>query len=92
MSSGANNRRQIIITGGVQGPPGKTGTGSDANFTFSQNSPASVWLISHPLPKNPSVSVVDTSGTQVHGTVSYPSASQIRIEFSAPFSGKAYLN
>jgi hypothetical protein len=64
----------------------------DLNFTFNQPTPAATWSIAHNLGKNPSVSVVDSAGTLVHGEVDYINDNSLIITFSAAFSGKAYLN
>lgn len=75
---------------GPQGPPGPAG--EDANFVFTQSTPASQWDITHDLGKTPAVMVVDSAGTVVQGRILVLSSSEIRLEFSAPFSGTAYLN
>ncbi len=67
------------------------GTG-DKTFLFQQVVPSSNWTIIHDLDKFPSVSVVDSSNDTVQGLVTYISKSEITINFSASFSGKAYLN
>lgn len=58
----------------------------------NQSSASAQWTITHNLGKYPSVSVVDTSDAEVIGEVEYLSDTQLTIKFSAPFSGKAYLN
>lgn len=64
----------------------------DANFTWTQAIASDTWTITHPLGKYPSVTVIDSAGTEVEGDVSYPSTSQIVVLFSAAFGGFAYLN
>ena len=61
-------------------------------YTHSQESVSDTWTIIHNLGRHPSVSVVDSAGTQVYGDVEYDNENQLTITFSAPFSGKAYLN
>lgn len=68
------------------------GAAGDKNFVFDQTIPASTWIINHTLNKFPAVSVVDSAGTEVYGQVVYTSISEIRITFSAAFSGEAFLN
>lgn len=58
----------------------------------NQSSASAQWTITHNLGKYPSVSVVDTSDAEVIGEVEYLSDTQLTVKFSAPFSGKAYLN
>lgn len=66
--------------------------GSDKHYVHVQDTPASTWTVSHPLDKRPSVTVVDSGGTVLDGDVSYPSSSQVVVEFVAATSGSAYLN
>lgn len=77
---------------GPEGPRGPSGEGGDLHFKFTQSSPSAEWVIPHDLDKFPSVSVRDTAGTDIEGVVSWPSSEQVIIEFSAPFSGVAFLN
>jgi hypothetical protein len=64
----------------------------DKNFVFTQATSSSVWVVEHNLNKYCSVSVVDTGGTMVYGSVEYDSLNKITITFSAPFSGQAFFN
>jgi len=61
-------------------------------FIYVQNVPATVWNITHTLNKLPSVMVVDTGNTVVQGEITYIDNSNITINFTAGFAGKAYLN
>lgn len=82
--------QDITLTLSVgQGP---AGVGADLNYLHVQAAAASVWTITHNLAKYPSVTVVDSSGDEVEGSVNYVSANQLTVSFSAPFSGNAYLN
>ena len=62
------------------------------NFVFTQSSPSSTWNITHNLGRRPSVTVVDSAGSVVIGEVTYTSDNALTIQFSAGFSGQAYLN
>lgn len=64
----------------------------DKTFTFTQSSSSSTWDITHNLNKFPSVSVVDSAKSVVVGSVQYINENELRITFSAPFSGYAYMN
>ena len=64
----------------------------DANFVFNQGIPSATWNITHNLGKFPSVSVVDTADQLMYGDTEYFNENSLTITFSAPFSGKAYLN
>lgn len=68
------------------------GLSPDKSFIYNQLTPSSIWLITHNLDKYPSVSVVDSAGTEVYGSVTYIDTNTLRIDFSSEFSGKAYLN
>lgn len=74
---------------GIQGPPGADG---DKEYRHVQGSPSAIWVIDHPLVKYPSVTVVDSGGSVVFGSVTYNSDSQITLSFGAAFSGEAFLN
>ena len=80
---------------GVQGPAGPPGGGlgsGDLNFLYSQGTPTNIWVIVHNLGKNPSVTVVDSGGSEVSGAIQYDTVNQVTITFTASFSGNAYLN
>jgi len=65
-------------------------------FKFShihnQTVSSSTWSITHNLNEFPSVSIVDSSNAEVIGEVEYTNANSLTVKFSAPFSGKAFLN
>lgn len=73
---------------GVQGPPGSAA----ATFTFVQGTPSNTWVITHNLPYPPNVTLIDTSDTQIEGSVMYSSATTITVTLSAATAGKAYLS
>lgn len=69
----------------------------DITYTHNQSSTSDTWVITHNLNRFPSVTVVDSGGTIVQGTVVYNSNKQLTITFFAAtnalaFQGKAYLN
>lgn len=61
-------------------------------ITVQQMTPSDDWLISHSFPYRPDVRIIDSAGDQVFGNITYPSATQVRIQFSAPFSGSVDLS
>ena len=67
-------------------------TFGQGTYSFTQASASSVWTINHNMNKYPAITVVDSSGNVVVGFETYNNNNQITITFSAPFSGKAYLN
>ena len=64
----------------------------DSHFVYTQSTPESVWEVTHSLNKKPSVTVVDSAGTQVLGDVQHIDNDNLTITFVNQFSGKAYLN
>ena len=67
-------------------------TVSTTTYIHTQIAPGSAWPIIHNMSKWPSVTVVDSSGNQVVGDVSYTDVNSLTISFSAGFAGYAYLN
>ena len=63
------------------------------NFTYNQGTPSTVWTISHPLEKKPSVTILTSAGDEVQGNVRYLEDNKtIIITFNFAFSGQAILN
>lgn len=67
------------------------GGGNTRRFVYEKPIVSSEWVITHTLGGFPSVTVVDSAGTQVIGEVKYDSTTQITVKFTAAFSGYAYL-
>lgn len=65
---------------------------NDKNYVHVQSTASDVWVVNHNLNKKCAVSVVDTAGTSVLGTVDYLDLDTVEITFSAPFSGEAFCN
>ena len=61
-------------------------------FVFTQGVPATTWNIQHNLGKFPSVSVINNNNVVINGEVTYIDNNNVQLNFSAGFSGKAYLN
>ena len=59
-------------------------------YIHRQDEASSHWHVQHGLGKFPSVTVVDSAGTQVIPDVTYLNANALSIVFSAAFCGKAY--
>jgi len=64
----------------------------DKNFVFTQGVASATWNIQHNLNKFPSVSVVNINNILMYGETTYVDANNLTINFSAGFSGKAYIN
>lgn len=65
---------------------------SDRHFTHEQSGASATWTVTHNLGKFPAVTVVDSGGSQVIGSIVHDSINQLTISFSAAFSGKAFCN
>lgn len=61
-------------------------------YVHDQQQSSSSWVVSHNLNKFASVNIVDTANSEVIGEVTYNNTNQLTITFSAPISGKAYIN
>ena len=61
-------------------------------FEFTQPTPSTEWTIQHDMNKFPSVSVVNNNNILMYGNTTYVDKNNLTINFTAGFSGKAYLN
>lgn len=82
---------------GLQGPPGPQGLQglqgqSGGFFEYVQVEPLAIWTIVHNMGFYPSVTAVDSAGSQVEGHVIYLNLNSVTIEFVAAFSGHAHLS
>jgi len=66
-------------------------TSNSRRHVHTQALPATSWTVTHTLGGKPSVMVVDSADTVVVGDVTYVSNTELRIDFTAPFAGYAYL-
>jgi len=64
----------------------------DKTYVYTQTSPSELWVIQHNLDKFPSVTTVNSNNVVYYGDIVYIDTNNLTIEFSAGFSGKAYLN
>lgn len=84
----------IIGETGPQGPVGTLDLGQ-ISYIHTQAVPESTWTVVHNLGFVPNITVVDSAGSVVEGSYSYPSGSETTtavLNFSGAFSGKAYLS
>lgn len=65
---------------------------SDKNYVHTQATPSATWNVQHNLNKFPSVTSVNNSNIKMFGEVTYVDENNLTINFSAGFSGKAYIN
>jgi hypothetical protein len=64
----------------------------DRHYVHNQAVAISTWNVTHNLGKFPAVTIVDSAGTQVYGTITHVDTNNTTISFSSGFSGKAYFN
>lgn len=64
----------------------------DKHHVHTQGSASATWDIQHNMDKFPSVSVVNNNNLLMYGETTYVDTNNLIINFSAGFSGKAYLN
>ena len=64
----------------------------DKNFVFTQAVASNTWVIQHNLNKFPSVTSVNINNIEMYGEVVFTDVNNLTINFSAAFSGKAFIN
>ena len=64
----------------------------DKNYLHVQDIASAEWNINHNLGKYPSVTVIDSAGSEVIGEIEYIDTNNVKIKFASGFSGKATLN
>ena len=90
--------RQIVVTApGPQGPAGVDGTQADdipdlVSYVHNQLASSTSWTVTHNLNFYPNVTVYDSAGSMVEGSVIHTTATSLTITFSSAISGKAYLS
>lgn len=75
----------------VRGEPGTAGAPGGAVFVWNQPVASAEWDIEHNLGRVPPIQVVDSTGRQVEGEETFPDLNHVRLNFTFPFAGKAYL-
>lgn len=61
-------------------------------FEFIQDPAAAIWIIPHGLKFVPNVWCEDTEGNEIEGVVEAIDKNNLKITFSEPVAGKAYLS
>ena len=61
-------------------------------YVFEQGVASDIWEINHNLNKFPSVTLVDTAGTQFQGRVEYIDKNNCTVYMNGATKGRAYLN
>jgi len=65
---------------------------SGGSYTHTQNSVSSTWVVNHNLGYYPQVTVIESGGSNVEGTIVFNSLNQLTITFSVSISGYAYVS
>ena len=73
------------------GPSGPGGGDSDKNFEQEFSATDFISVI-HNLNKKPSVTVVDSAGTEVVGDITHLNNNQLTVSFTAAFGGRIICN
>ena len=97
VNSGRNIRQIVVTAPGPQGEAGLSGVQSDeivslVSYRHIQNVLSTVWTVNHNLNFYPNVTVYNSAGAMVEGTVNHINAVSLTITFSDQISGKAHLS
>jgi hypothetical protein len=90
--------RQIVVSApGPQGPAGSKGTQAGdipalVSYIHNQLASTDSWTVTHNLSFYPNVTVYDSSGSMVEGSVTHINEKSLTITFSSSLAGKAYLS
>lgn len=61
-------------------------------YHHQQGASSAVWTIEHGLGFYPNVTTMDSGGSVIEGELQHVSKNHLRVTFSAPISGNAYLS
>ena len=64
----------------------------DKNYVHPQPVASATWTVQHDLNKFPSVTSVNTNNIEMYGEVVFNDLNSLTINFSAAFSGQAFIN
>jgi len=63
-----------------------------SRYTYNQSTAMTDWIVTHNLGRFPSgVTVVDSAGSVIEGSVQFINSNSIKISFNYAFSGTAYI-
>lgn len=84
----------VITSGGPKGDRGEPGPidSSQGSYVHVQSVAALTWNIYFDLPFMPSIIIVDSAGSVVGGDILIVGPGHYQLNFTAPFSGSAYLS
>ena len=64
----------------------------DKNYVHPQGVASAIWTVQHNLNKFPSVTSVNINNIEMYGEVVFDDLNNLTINFSAAFSGQAFIN
>lgn len=67
-------------------------TVNTATFIWEQGIASNTWVITHNLNKCPSITLVDSAGTQFEAHIEYNNLNTVTVYLNGASTGKAYLN
>lgn len=70
----------------------KSDSVGDKNYVHPQAEASATWTVQHNLNKFPSVTSVNTNNIEMYGEVVFNDLNSLTINFSAAFSGQAFIN
>lgn len=82
----------VVSEGGSRYELAASDVAGDRYYPHTQAVAASTWTIPHNLGKFPSVTVVDSAGTEVVGDVTHADENTAVVTFTAAFAGRAFCN
>ena len=65
---------------------------NNTSYVFSQDTPSMQWVINHNMNRVPNVFAEDLQGNDIMGVIEIVDSNNLRIQFSSPVAGKAYLS
>ena len=91
---------QVVVTPtpdvvvSIGGSPGSVSNAETRFFAYhhQQGQASDSWLIQHGLGFYPNITVMDSGESTVEGELEHLSKYSLRVTFSAPISGNAYLS
>ncbi len=69
-----------------------TSDAADKNYVHPQDQASATWTVQHNLNKFPSVTSVNINNIEMYGEVEFIDLNNLTINFSAAFSGRAFIN
>lgn len=65
---------------------------NNSSYVYNQELPSMLWVINHNMGRVPAVFAEDLQGNDINGVIEVIDSNNLRIQFSSPVAGKAYLS